>query len=496
MKPNSFTRRSLIAGVAAFNASIGANPGIAAPSSSSDPLRWTLTEAAATLASGKVSSEELTKLCYARIAKLDSPLNAFITKDEESAIQQAREADRERRAGRAKGPLHGVPIALKDNIDTAGIKTTAAAGVFKDRVPTEDAEITRRLKGAGVVFLGKLNLDEMAFEGTGTTGCFGPAHNPWNLDHITGGSSAGSAAAVSAGLCFGSVGSDDGGSVRIPGAFCGVVGFKTSYGRVSTRGVVPSAYSMDTIGPITRSVEDAAALLQIIAGFDPLDAITLRQPVPNYGQALHAPIANLRISVPREYFFEQLHPDVASAVDLAINLFKTKVRMVKEVRLPLFHGANNGTYDVELYHYQKPYFDKNPELYHPWSQRQMNELKKVETIPYVETLKRVRECRRDIRKTFEEVDILLVPTMREPAPLISETESETHQRLPSNTSPFNHFGTPALTVPCGFSQNRLPIGLQIVGPAFGETVVLSVGYAYQQATEWHRKWPPIVMNLG
>jgi len=233
-----------------------------------------------------------------------------------------------------------------------------------------------------------------------------------------------------------------------------------------------------------------------LAGFDPLDAITLRQPVPNYGQALHAPIANLRIGVPREYFFEQLHPDVAAAVDLAINLLKTKVRTVKEVKLPLFHGANNGTYDVELYHYQKPYFDKNPELYHPWSQRQMNELKKVETIPYVETLKRVRECRRDIRKTFEEVDILLVPTMREPAPLISETENETHQRLPSNTSPFNHFGTPALTVPCGFSQNGLPIGLQIVGPVFGEPVVLSVGYSYQQATEWHRRWPPIVMKLG
>jgi len=261
--------------------------------------------------------------------------------------------------------MDGIPIALKDNIDTAGLRTTAASGVFKDRIPQEDAEVTRRLKAAGMVFLAKLNLDEMAFEGTGTTGCFGPVHNPWNLEHITGGSSAGSAAAVSAGLCFGSVGSDDGGSVRIPGAFCGTVGFKTSYGRVSTRGVVPSAYSLDTIGPITRSVEDAAALLQVLAGFDPADAITVDKPVPNYSQALHAPITNLRIGIPRDYFFDTLHPDVASTVEDAIRLMTGKVREVRDVTLPRLQIAPNGSYDVELYHYQKPFFDKSPELYHP-----------------------------------------------------------------------------------------------------------------------------------
>jgi aspartyl-tRNA(Asn)/glutamyl-tRNA(Gln) amidotransferase subunit A len=444
---------------------------------------------------GQISSEELTRLCLARISRLDNSLNAFITRSPDSALDEARLADRQRKSGRVLSPLHGIPIALKDNIDTGGIRTTAAAGVFKDRVPAEDAEVTRRLKAAGAVFLGKLNLDEMAFEGTGTTGCFGPVHNPWNVDHIAGGSSAGSAAAVSAGLCFGSVGSDDGGSVRIPSAFCGVVGFKTTYGRVSTRGVVPSAYSLDTVGPITRTVEDAAAMLQVLAGFDPLDAITFRQPVPDYGQALHSPIANLRIGVPRDYFFENLHPDVAAAVNAAIDYLKTKVRDAKEVKLPLFHGVPKGSYDVELYHYQKPYFDKNPELYHPWSQRQMNELKKVETTAYVETLKRLRECRRDIRKTFEEVDVLLLPAMREPAPLISETVNETHRRPRSNTSPFNQFGTPALTLPCGFSKDHLPIGFEIVGPAFGEPVVLAVAYAYQQATAWRREWPPLVTKL-
>ena len=485
MSSDGVTRRTLLAGAAA-SAAVSRARGAA------DPLNWTLTEAAHALAKGTVSSEELTKLCLGRIRKLDRVLNAFITLDEESALQQARECDRQRKAGRVPAPLYGVPIALKDNIDTAGLKTTAAAQVFKDRIPTEDAEVTRRLKAAGPVFLGKLNLDEMAFEGTGTTGCFGPAHNPWNLDRITGGSSAGSAAAVSAGLCFGSVGSDDGGSVRIPGAFCGVVGFKTSYGRVSTRGVVPSAYSMDTIGPIARAVEDAAAILQVIAGYDPNDAITSAEPVPNYSQALGAPIANLRIGLPRDYFFEGLHPDVASAVEEAIRHLKGRVREVRDVSLPRLHVAENGTYDVELYHYQKPFFDKAPQSYHPWSQRQMNELRQVQTVPYVETLKRIRECRRDIRRIFEQVDILALPTMREPAPLISETVNETHQRPQSNTGAFNHFGTPAMTVPCGFSKDGLPIGLQLVGAAFREPLVLSIAYAYQQSTDWHQRTPPIV----
>ena len=490
MPLDRLTRRTWLAGAV----SIAAEAGMAAPAEHQDPLSWTLTEAAAALARRTISSEELTKLCLARIGKLDRHLNAFITVDADSALAQARECDRQRTAGRVPGKLHGIPLALKDNIDTAALRTTAAAPVFRDRVPSEDAEVTRRLKAVGAVLLGKLNLDEMAFAGTGTTGCFGPAHNPWNLDRITGGYSAGSAAAVSAGLCFGSVGSDDGGSVRIPGAHCGVVGFKTSYGRVSIRGVVPSAYSMDTIGPIARSVEDAAALLQVLAGHDPLDAITLPEPVPDYSQALRLPIAQLRVGVPRPYFFEQLHPDVSAAVEKAIRHLRSRVREVREVTLPRLRQAENGDYDVELYHYQKPYFDQSPDLYHPWSQRHLNQMKKVETLAYIETLKRIRECRRDVRRVFEQVDVLVLPTMREPAPLIVETVNETHRRPPSNTSAFNHFGTPALTLPCGFSKEGLPIGLQIVCAAYHEPVVLRVAYAWQQSTDWHRRTPPILRD--
>ena len=487
MDSDRFTRRAWLAGAATAAAAAGTS----GPEKNSDPLSWTLTQAAAALAKRTVSSEELTRLCLARIEKLDRRLNAFITLNAESALQQARESDRLRKAGRAPSRLAGIPIALKDNIDTAGIRTTAAARVFENRVPTEDAEVARRMKAAGFVLLGKLNLDEMAFAGTGTTGCFGPAHNPWNLDHITGGSSAGSSAAVSAGLCFGSVGTDDGGSVRIPSAHCGVVGCKTTYGRVSTRGVVPSAYSMDTVGPISRSVEDAAALLQVIAGHDPLDAISAAEPVPDYSRSLGLPVARLKIGLPRPYFFEQLHPDVASAVEEAIRHLQPKVREVREVTLPRLRMEPNSEYDVELYHYQKPFFDKSPELYHPWSQRHLNQVKKVETLAYIETLKRVRECRRDIQRVFDQVDVLLLPTMREPAPLISETVSETHRRPPSNTSAFNHFGTPALTLPCGFSKDGLPIGLQIVGPAFHEATILQLGCAYQQSTDWHRRSPAL-----
>jgi aspartyl-tRNA(Asn)/glutamyl-tRNA(Gln) amidotransferase subunit A len=487
---DQFTRRTLLTAATG----IGVEAAAMTSPQTSDPLAWTLNEAAAALVKRTISSEELTKLCLARIDQLDRQLNAFVTLDAEGALRQARESDRKRPAAAGANLLYGIPIALKDNIDTAGMRTTAAARVFQDRVPTEDAEIARRLKAAGVVLLGKLNLDEMAFAGTGTTGCFGPVHNPWDTARITGGSSAGSAAALSAGFCFGSVGSDDGGSVRIPSSHCGVVGFKTSYGRVSTRGVVPSAYSMDTIGPIARTVEDAAALLHAIAGFDRLDTITPRQSVPVYSQYLGVSIAQLRIGVPRSYFFEQLHPDVAAAVEEAIRQIKGKVREVREVTLPRLHQADNGDYDVELYHYQKPFYDKNPELYHPWSRRHLDQMKQVDVVAYIETLKRVRECRRDILRVFESVDLLVLPTMREPAALISETVNETHRRPPSNTSPFNHFGTPALSLPCGFSQEGMPIGLQIVAAPFREEMILPLAYAYQQSTGWHRQAPKILQG--
>jgi aspartyl-tRNA(Asn)/glutamyl-tRNA(Gln) amidotransferase subunit A len=451
-----------------------------------------LTQAAGALARREISSEELTRLCLDRIKKLDANLNTFITLTEESALAQARACDRNRPPRREPvNPLYGVPIALKDNIDTAGIRTTAGSQVFLHRVPAQDAEVVRRLNVAGAVLLGKLNLDEFAFEGTGTTSYFGPVHNPWNLEHITGGSSAGPAAALAAGFCYGSVGSDDGGSVRIPAAYCGITGFKTSYGRVSTRSVIPSAYSLDTIGPMTRSVEDAALMLQVLAGFDPEDSITADAPVPNYASGLRASISDLRVGIPRDYFFERLNPDVSAAVEAAINVLRPKVREMRDVVLPQFQFVENGSYNVELLHYQAQFFYKSPELYHPWSRKELTEMESVTAVNYVETLKRLRECRRDIRKIFQTVDILLLPTKRDVAPTIKATIEESYRRPPSNTSAFNRFWTPAISVPCGFSRDGLPIGLQIVGPSFSETRVLAVAYTYQQATDWHTRQPKL-----
>jgi aspartyl-tRNA(Asn)/glutamyl-tRNA(Gln) amidotransferase subunit A len=456
---------------------------------SEEPYYWTLTEAAEQIRKGKISSEELTKICLDRIAKRDHDLNAFITLTADAALEQARACDRDLKRKAVRGPLHGVPIALKDNIDTAGILTTAAAKPFAKRIPTEDAEVARRVSQAGTVMLGKLNLDEFAFAGSGTTGCFGPAHNPWNLDRITGGSSAGSAAALADGLCFASVGTDDGGSLRIPASHCGIVGFKPSFGRVSTRNIVPSAYSLDCCGPITRTVEDAALMLEVLAGFDPLDAIVLDRPVPGYTKALNDPISKVRIGVPRTGFFENLHADTAARVEEAIEVMRRRTREVRDVTLPSSQMAQGGSTEIELYHYHKTMFEASPELYHPSSRRLMERAKTISAERYVETLKRIREFRRDVRKIFEQVDVLLLPTMREPAPLISEVVNQTHRSPGGNTSAFNRFGLPALSVPCGFSQDGMPIGLQIVGPYFGESTVLATAYAYQQSTEWDRKHP-------
>jgi len=479
------SRRTLLAGMSAASARF-----LAATKPDGPPEFWTLAQGAAALRRREISSEELTTLCVGRIRKIDPSLNSFITVTDESALAQARSCDA-RLAKRPKdiGPLFGIPIALKDNIDTAGIRTTAASKVFFDRVPDADAEVAARLKAAGAVLLGKLNLDEMAFGGVGTTGCFGPVHNPWNRGRIAGGSSAGSGAALAAGLCYASVGSDDGGSVRIPASFCGVTGFKTSYGRVSTRGVVPSAYSLDTIGPMTRSVEDTAFMLQAMAGFDPLDSIAADQPVPDYVAGMRAPLSNLRLGIARDYFFEGLNPEVAVAVESAIQALRPKFRDVRDVALPRFRFVPEGSYDVELLHFQKPYLEATPELYHPWSRRQLTRLESTTALGYVETLKRIRECRRDIRRVFEEVDVLVMPTKRDIAPAIQATVDETYKRPPSNTSALNRFGIPAISVPCGFSKDPLPIGLQIAGPKFGEARVLAVAYAYQQITDWHRLHP-------
>src|SRR5262249_4615441 len=271
-----------------------------------DLAALTLKEASGLLRRRDASPVDLIQACLNRIDKYNKTINAFITITREQALATAREMDAEQKSGKWRGPLHGITIALKDNIDTAGIRTTAASGVFKDRVPTEDAEVVVRLKKAGAILLGKTNLHEFALGGTSAVSYFGPVHNPWALDRIPGGSSGGSGAATAAGLCFGSLGTDTAGSVRIPARYCGIVGFRPTSGRVSSRGTVPDSWTLDQLGPLCRSVEDAALILEAIAGYDELDPASVNVPVPNYGLTIQARVSKLRLGVPRVPFFDGL----------------------------------------------------------------------------------------------------------------------------------------------------------------------------------------------
>jgi aspartyl-tRNA(Asn)/glutamyl-tRNA(Gln) amidotransferase subunit A len=293
----------------------------------------TISELAQRLRRRKVSPVEITQECLARIDRLNPALNAFITVTAESALAGARQAQAEILRGEWRGPLHGVPVALKDLIDTAGIRTTAASALHKDRIPTHDAEVVRRLRQAGAVLIGKNNLHEFAYGGSSLISYFGDAHNPWNRGHIAGGSSGGSAAAVVAGLAYAAIGTDTAGSVREPAALCGCVGLKPTYGRVSSRGVIPLSLSLDHVGPLAATVEDAAIVLQSIAGYDAADITSADVPVSDYVSGLREGVRALRVGVPRAYFFDDLDPEVASAMEHALSGIRSLGAEIKEVQL-------------------------------------------------------------------------------------------------------------------------------------------------------------------
>src|SRR5437870_2458764 len=305
-----------------------------ASAASPDFATLTLKQASDLIRRREESPVDLTQACLSRIDKYNPSINAFITVTRDQALRTAREMEAEQKRGRWRGPLHGIPIALKDNIDTAGIRTTAASGVFKDRVPAEDAEVVVRLKKAGAILLGKLNLHEFALGGTSAVTFFGPVHNPWALDHVPGGSSGGSAAAIAADLCIGTLGTDTGGSIRIPASYCGIVGFKPTYGRVSNRGVIPMAWTLDHVGPMCKTVEDAALMLGVIAGYDHLDATSADVPIADYSRAVRTSTSKLRLGVPRTPFFENLDPDVAKSVEAALGVLKRLTASVKDVQIP------------------------------------------------------------------------------------------------------------------------------------------------------------------
>ena len=440
----------------------------------------TLSEASDLLRRKQISPVELTTSCLARIEQLNSSINAFITVMHDSALAQAREAENEIHAGNWRGPLHGIPIGLKDLIDTAGIKTTCGSALFKDRVPTEDAEIVRRLQSAGAVLIGKQNMQEFAYGGTSTSSFFGPVHNPWDIDRIAGGSSGGSAAAVAAGMCFAAIGTDTGGSVREPAAFCGIVGLKPTYGRVSTRGVFPLSPSLDHVGPLCRKVTDTAILLQAIAGYDKLDTTTVDWPVDSYADALehkHKP----RLGIVRRPFFDDLDEEIEDAMNEALKQLSSLALDLIEIDLPPMPTAVQAP---EVYAVHAKYFTTSPELYGRWIRERLKQAAAVNTVAYIEARQELDRVRRSVTEVFSKADLLVTPTT--PVPPITISEALNMSPEPAgelwlrNTRPFNVYGLPAISIPCGFTRAGMPIGLQLAGPHFSEASLLSFAYAFEQ----------------
>jgi aspartyl-tRNA(Asn)/glutamyl-tRNA(Gln) amidotransferase subunit A len=479
------SRRSFLVTAATAAAGLALRPAFAA---SQDLVGLTLKQASELLRSKVASSVDLTRACLKRIESHNSVLNAFITVTSEEALKTASAMEAEQRRGKWRGPLHGIPIALKDNIDTAGIRTTAASGLFKDRVPAEDAEVVRRLKDAGAVLLGKLNLHEFAYGGTSDVSYFGAVHNPWALDHISGGSSGGSAAAVAADLCFGALGTDTAGSVRIPASYCGVVGFKPTYGRVSLRGVIPLSWSLDHLGPICRTVEDSALVLAAIAGYDQLDPTTVDVPVPHYTRSLKMETSKLRLGVPRSPFFENLDPEVAKAVETATDVLRKMTKSVTETKLPPA-APMLPIIGAEAYAYHSKWITESPERYQPSTRDRIIQLAAdIKAPAYADALRQTHLLRRQVAKVFSSVDLLITPTMPHPPEALSQSRNFDPIGI-QNTSPFDIFGLPSISVPCGFTNSGLPIGLQISGAPFAEATVLALAHAYERETEWHKRRP-------
>jgi aspartyl-tRNA(Asn)/glutamyl-tRNA(Gln) amidotransferase subunit A len=461
-----------------------------------------LSEVSQLVRSKQVSPVQLTEECLNRIQQLNEKLNAFITVTAESALAEARAAESEIQRGQWRGLLHGVPIALKDIVDTAGVRTTAASELFKDRIPSEDAEVVRRLKAAGAVLLGKLNLHEFAYGGSSVVSYFGPVRNPWDLTCSAGGSSGGSAVAVAARLCYAAIGTDTGGSVRQPASYCCIVGLKSTYGRVSTTGVIPLSWSLDHVGPMARTTKDAALVLQAIAGYDRQDPTSIDAPVPDCISTISASTKSLRVGIPRAYFWEELDPEIAATMEAALGVLKKITASQRDIA-PL---ATDGSYSswtdpygavftAEAYAYHKDYIEKSPHLYQPATLKRLRVGSEVSAAKYIQSRREMEHVRRSIGHAFENVDVLVTPTVRVPPFTIADLQKDLDSvrtkelAMLHNTRALNLIGLPIISVPCGFTRGGLPVGMQITGRPGDEATVLRLAHAYEQATDWHQREP-------
>jgi len=454
------------------------------------------------IATKQVSPVEVVRAHLDRIAALDSKLRAFITVCADSALESARAAEADLMAGRVVGRLHGVPWAPKDLYSTRGVRTTGGSKILADSVPSEDATVVARLARAGAILLGKLNMHEFAYGPEGLNAHYGDARNPWSADthRITGGSSSGSGAAVAAGLAPGSLGSDTGGSIRIPASLCGITGLKPTYGRVSRAGVLPLAWSMDHVGPMTRSARDCALMLSAIAGYDPADPTTSVLPVPDYGAALTGDVKGLRVGLLRAHFTDAAAADVRAAVEASAKQLEQAGAVVDEVNLTqVMHVATGAAAIVasEALAYHAPWMRSRPQDYQPDVRERLRLGAFVNGARYVRAQQIRALVAREVDEALARRDVLLAPATPLVAPVLGEREtalgdgpSDVRAALLRCARPFNFSGHPACAAPCGFSPGGLPIGLQIVGRPFDEATVLRVVDAYQRMTDWHTRRPP------
>jgi aspartyl-tRNA(Asn)/glutamyl-tRNA(Gln) amidotransferase subunit A len=442
---------------------------------------------------------ELTRAHLERIDALDGQLNCFITRTAEQALARAQDAEAEILRGAYRGPLHGVPLALKDLYATRGVRTTAGSAFLADHVPDEDAEAVHRLAAAGAVFLGKLNMHEWALGLTNENPHYGPCRNPWDTGRVPGGSSGGSGAALAAGLCMGSLGSDTGGSIRVPASLCGVVGLKPTFGRVSARGVAPLSWNLDTCGPMARTVRDVALVLQAIAGYDPADPYAVDVPVEDYQATLGVGASGLRVALTSGAYVEAADPQISEAVRAAAGTFAALGARVEEVELPdaleaAQMNARMVTSDAAACHHDR--LRQAPERFGDDVRARMQAGAAVTSTEYVLARRAQTLWRRRLERLFERFDLLLLPATPIPAPRLGGDAIEAARSLTRFTAPFNLARLPALALPCGFTAEGagtapLPIGLQIVGRPWAEAAVLRAGHAYEQATEWHTRRPGI-----
>ncbi|MDE0343630.1 MAG: amidase [Deltaproteobacteria bacterium] len=470
----------------------------------------TLADAADRIKGGEVSPVHLTELMLSRIDRLNPELVAYVTVSREEALADARAAEAEIRDGKYRGPLHGIPLSIKDNIATRGIRTTAGSKVLEDCVPESDATAVARLREAGAVILGKTNMHEWANGGTTINPFYGTTRNPWDTERIAGGSSGGSAAGVAASLCMGSLGTDNGGSVRNPASLCGIVGFKPTYGRISRFGHVPGdgGFTTNHLGVFSKTVRDCALILQGIAGKDPKDPNSADEPVPDYGDNLDAGVEGLRVGIVKDYFDRHMTRSVREAFveaqrqleSLGARLVEVEVPHIDTTRFvwPCITRPENVVENL-------PYLTARPRDYSPRLLLQNVGAMLIPAEAYV-TAQRIRRmlCR-EFDEAFEQVDLIVAPTAAVPAPTIEESKRAVMEvdgeeiRLEGTgvnfrslfTTPFNLTGLPALSINCGFTDGGLPIGLQIVGPRFREERVLRAAHAYEQAAGWHRRTPPV-----